>query len=293
MSRSLWAIVINPTSGQGKGAEVGKVVVGYFSRNDLKYQIITGISAENVRRDLESFLKIYPSCSGVICVGGDGLAHLALQSVVPVRVAFAVIPAGTGNDFVRTLNWPLDKLEVQLDKITTEEPTMIDLGLVDGEWFGAVLSSGFDSVVNERANSLKWPSGPAKYNVAIALELPVFKPSYFEIELDDRSINTQAMLVAVGNGSSYGGGMRVCPDASVNDGYFDVMILNPVSKIEFIKVFPKVYSGRHVHHPEVNIYRTKKIRINSDAVAYADGERIGTLPISAECVPNAGLTWKN
>lgn len=293
MSRSLWAIVINPTSGQGKGAEVGKVVVGYFSRNDLKYQIITGISAENVRRDLESFLKIYPSCSGVICVGGDGLAHLALQYVVPVRVAFAVIPAGTGNDFVRTLNWPLDKLEVQLDKITTEEPTMIDLGLVDGEWFGAVLSSGFDSVVNERANSLKWPSGPAKYNVAIALELPVFKPSYFEIELDDRSINTQAMLVAVGNGSSYGGGMRVCPDASVNDGYFDVMILNPVSKIEFIKVFPKVYSGRHVHHPEVNIYRTKKIRINSDAVAYADGERIGTLPISAECVPNAGLTWKN
>jgi len=293
VSRSLWAIVINPTSGQGKGAEVGKVVVGYFSRNDLKYQIITGISAENVRRDLESFLKIYPSCSGVICVGGDGLAHLALQYVVPVRVAFAVIPAGTGNDFVRTLNWPLDKLEVQLDKITTEEPTMIDLGLVDGEWFGAVLSSGFDSVVNERANSLKWPSGPAKYNVAIALELPVFKPSYFEIELDDRSINTQAMLVAVGNGSSYGGGMRVCPDASVNDGYFDVMILNPVSKIEFIKVFPKVYSGRHVHHPEVNIYRTKKIRINSDAVAYADGERIGTLPISAECVPNAGLTWKN
>jgi diacylglycerol kinase (ATP) len=293
VSRSPWAIVINHTSGQGKGAEVGKVVVGYFSRNDLKYQIITGISAENVRRDLESFLKIYPSCSGVICVGGDGLAHLALQSVVPVRVAFAVIPAGTGNDFVRTLNWPLDKLEVQLDKITTEEPTMIDLGLVDGEWFGAVLSSGFDSVVNERANSLKWPSGPAKYNVAIALELPVFKPSYFEIELDDRSINTQAMLVAVGNGSSYGGGMRVCPDASVNDGYFDVMILNPVSKIEFIKVFPKVYSGRHVHHPEVNIYRTKKIRINSDAVAYADGERIGTLPISAECVPNAGLTWKN
>jgi len=293
VSRSLWAIVINPTSGQGNGAEVGKVVVGYFSRNDLKYQIITGISAENVRRDLESFLKIYPSCSGVICVGGDGLAHLALQSVVPVRVAFAVIPAGTGNDFVRTLNWPLDKLEVQLDKITTEEPTMIDLGLVDGEWFGAVLSSGFDSVVNERANSLKWPSGPAKYNVAIALELPVFKPSFFEIELDDRCINTQAMLVAVGNGSSYGGGMRVCPDASVNDGYFDVMILNPVSKIEFIKVFPKVYSGRHVHHPEVNIYRTKKIRINSDAVAYADGERIGTLPISAECVPNAGLTWKN
>jgi len=92
------------------------------------------------------------------------------------------------------------------------------------------------------------------------------------------------MLIAVGNGSSYGGGMQVCPNASLTDGFFDVMVLNPISKIEFIKVFPKVYSGEHIEHPEVNIYRTKKIQINAAAVAYADGERIGTLPISAECV---------
>ena len=293
VSNSLWGVVINPTSGQGRGAEVGKAVVGYFSKNDLKYQIITGISAENVRRDLDNFLKQNPTCSGVICVGGDGLAHLVLQSVVHKRIPFAVIPAGTGNDFVRTLEWPLDELEYQLNKVTTQKPIEIDLGLVDGEWFGAVLSSGFDSVVNERANSLKWPSGPAKYNVAIALELPLFKPTHFEIELDDRTLKTEAMLVAVGNGSSYGGGMRVCPGASLNDGLFDVMILKPISKIEFIKVFPKVYSGMHVHHPEVDIYRTKKIRISSNAVAYADGERIGALPISAECVSNAGLTWRN
>lgn len=293
VSSSLWAIVINPTSGQGRGAEVGKAVVGYFAKNDLKYQIITGISAENVRRDLDNFLNQNPSCGGVISVGGDGLAHLVLQCVVPKRVPFAVIPAGTGNDFVRTLNWPLDELEFQLNKVTTQTPVETDLGLVDGEWFGAVLSSGFDSVVNERANTLKWPNGPAKYNVAIALELPLFKPTHFEIELDDRTLKTEAMLVAVGNGTSYGGGMRVCPDASLNDGLFDVMILKPISKIEFIKVFPKVYSGMHVHHPEVEVYRTKKIRITSDAVAYADGERIGALPISAECVSNAGLTWKN
>ena len=293
VSNSLWGVVINPTSGQGRGAEVGKAVVGYFSKNDLKYQIITGISAENVRRDLDNFLKQNPTSSGVICVGGDGLAHLVLQSVVHKRIPFAVIPAGTGNDFVRTLEWPLDELEYQLNKVTTQRPIEIDLGLVDGEWFGAVLSSGFDSVVNERANSLKWPSGPAKYNVAIALELPLFKPTHFEIELDDRTLKTEAMLVAVGNGSSYGGGMRVCPDASLNDGLFDVMILKPISKIEFIKVFPKVYSGMHVHHPEVDIFRTKKIRISSNAVAYADGERIGALPISAECVSNAGLTWRN
>ena len=288
----MWAIVINPTSGQGKGAQIGKLVVGYFAKHDLAYQIITGISAENVSRDLENFIALVPDCEGVVCVGGDGLAHLVLQAVVPNKVPFAVIPAGTGNDFVRALNWPLDDLENQLNFITTEPPNNIDLGLVDGEWFGAVLSSGFDSVVNEKANSLKWPKGPAKYNLAIALELPRFKPSHFEIELDDRKINTEAMLIAVGNGSSYGGGMRVCPNASLTDGLFDVMVLSPISKLEFIKVFPKVYSGEHIEHPEVNIYRTKKIQINAAAVAYADGERIGALPISSECVAGAGLTWR-
>lgn len=292
MSNSPWAIVINPTSGQGKGAKIGKFVVGYFSKNDLKYQIISNISAENVATDLRRFITQNPKCPGVVAVGGDGLAHLVLQSVVPGKVPFAVIPAGTGNDFVRALKWPLEQLENQLDFITTTKSTPIDLGIVDGEWFGAVLSSGFDSKVNEKANTLRWPKGPAKYNVAIALELPLFKPSYFEIELDDRTISTDAMLIAVGNGSSYGGGMQVCPDASLTDGLFDVMILNPISKVEFVKVFPKVYSGAHIHHPEVNIYRSQKIRINSKAVAYADGERIGSLPVSAECVAAAGLTWK-
>jgi len=288
-----WAIVINPTSGQGKGAEVGRAVVGYFGKHDLKYQIITGISAENVSRDLRSFLHANQECEGVLCVGGDGLAHLVLQAVVPLRIPFAVIPAGTGNDFVRALKWPLDDLENLLNIVTTQKPTPIDIGLVDGEWFGAVLSSGFDSVVNEKANSMKWPKGPSKYNLAIALELPRFKPSHFEINLDDRTLSTEAMLIAVGNGSSYGGGMRVCPNASLTDGLFDVMVLAPISKAEFIKVFPKVYSGDHVHHPEVSIYRSKKVKINSSAIAYADGERVGALPISAECVPGAGLTWRN
>jgi diacylglycerol kinase (ATP) len=86
--------------------------------------------------------------------------------------------------------------------------------------------------------------------------------------------------------------MQVCPQASLTDGLFDVMVLSPISKLEFIRVFPTVYSGTHINHPEVKIYRTKKVRINSDAVAYADGERIGALPISAECVSGAGLTWR-
>jgi diacylglycerol kinase (ATP) len=130
-----------------------------------------------------------------------------------------------------------------------------------------------------------------KYNASIAIELPRFKPRHYEIHLDDRTITTPAMLIAVGNGRSYGGGMLVCPDADMTDGLFDVMVLHPVSKIEFIKVFPSVFIGAHINHPAVEIVRSKKVHIQSKAVAYSDGERIGQLPVNAECIPGAMLGW--
>jgi diacylglycerol kinase (ATP) len=189
------------------------------------------------------------------------------------------------------LGWNLDVFDSQLEAVITQEPSAVDLGLVDGEWFGAILSTGFDSIVNEKANTMNWPKGPMKYNAAIAIELPRFKPRHYEITLDDRTISTEAMLIAVSNGRSYGGGMLVCPNANIADGLFDVMVLHPVSTIEFIKVFPRVFAGTHVSHPAVEIVRSRSVRIESKAVAYADGERIGQLPISAECIPGALRTW--
>lgn len=289
----MWAIAINPVSGGGKGAILGREVAGYFANHGLKYSIITATSAEKLRSNLIAFLEDPKSeiCEGVIAVGGDGLAHLVIQVVTPRAIPFTVIPAGTGNDFVRALGWRLDSITEQLNLVTTTQPAPIDLGLVDSEWFGAILSTGFDSVVNERANAMSWPSGPMKYNVAIALELPKFKPIEYKIELDTQMLQVEAMLIAVANGSSYGGGMLVCPEASMNDGLFDVMVLHPVSKLEFLKVFPKVFKGEHTNHPQVKIYRSAKVAISSSAVAYADGERIGGLPVRAECIAGAGLSW--
>lgn len=289
----MWAIVINPVSGSGKGAILGREVAGYFAKHDLDYTVITATTAEKLKRNLDSFLDLSESrnCQGVIAVGGDGLAHLVLQSVAPRRVPFTVIPAGTGNDLVRAIGWDLGVITEQLNFVTTENPTPIDLGLVDSEWFGAILSTGFDSVVNERANQMSWPKGPMKYNLAIARELPSFQPISYTIELDTHTLQVEAMLIAVANGSSYGGGMQICPDASMKDGLFDVMILHPVSKVEFIKVFPKVFKGKHISHPQVRIYRSAKVAISSSAVAYADGERIGGLPVRAECMAGAGLSW--
>ena len=240
---------------------------------------------------MQRFIDKHPDCNGVIAVGGDGLLHLVLQKTVPAQIPLAVIPAGTGNDFVRTLGWSLTDIDHLLERILSAEPGSIDLGLVDGEWFGAILSTGFDSVVNERANKMRWPKGPMKYNAAIAIELPRFKPRHYEIQLDDRTISTEAMLIAVSNGRSYGGGMLVCPHADISDGLFDVMVLHPISKQEFIKVFPKVFKGTHISHPAVEIVRSKKVSISADAVAYADGERIGQLPVVAECISGALSTW--
>jgi diacylglycerol kinase (ATP) len=271
---------------------MGTKVAGYCSSRGIDYEIVTGVNAHSLSTSLkEKIARDRVRIDGIIAVGGDGLAHLILQSAVPAHIPIAFIPGGTGNDLVRTLGWSLDEITGYLQRVFETRPVNIDLGLVDGEWFAAVLSSGFDAIVNERANILKWPKGPMRYNAAIALELPKFKPVHYEIELDDQVISTQAMLIAIGNGTSYGGGMRVCPDANIQDGLFDVMILRPVSIPEFIRVFPTVYSGKHVNHPEVSVYRSRRVRIEADTVAYADGERIGQLPISAECVMGALSTW--
>ena len=287
----MWALVINPVSGQGRGTTVGTYVAGYLNQQAIDFTIVTGNSSIALSDHLRTFINKNPDCEGVIAVGGDGLMHIALQLVVPFQIPFTIIPAGTGNDFVRTLGWDLEAIDKQLNQVITTAPSPIDLGLVDGEWFGAILSTGFDSVVNEKANAMTWPKGPMKYNAAIAIELPRFKPRYYEITLDDRTISTEAMLIAVANGRSYGAGMLVCPNANISDGLFDVMVLHPISKFEFMKVFPQVFAGTHISHPAVEIVRSKNVRIESKAVAYSDGERIGQLPIAAECIHDAALTW--
>lgn len=286
----MWLVAINPSSGHGKGSTFGKRVTDYLSSKEVSYRVFSAQGASQLRNEIESSLDSQ-RYQGIISVGGDGLAHLILQLAVPRSIPFAIIPAGTGNDIVRTLGWSLTDIDGYLDQVISTKAQPIDLGNVDSEWFAAILSTGFDSVVNERANSLKWPKGPQRYNAAIALELPKFQPIQYEITMDSSTLTTEAMLIAVGNGRSYGGGMLVCPQAQLNDGFFDVMILEPVTKVEFLKVFPKVFSGSHISHPAVKTFRTQKVSIVADAVAYADGERIGLAPVSAECIAAAGLTW--
>lgn len=157
------------------------------------------------------------------------------------------------------------------------------------KWFGTVLCSGFDSRVNDRGNRMRLPVGRFKYDLAMIAELAAFRPFPYRITLDDGPvIETEATLVAVGNGSTYGGGMRICADAVPDDGLFDVTVVGDCSRATLLKVFPQVYKGRHLGHPKVTVHRARKITLEAVGLsAYADGEPLGVLPVTAECVPRA------
>ena len=286
----MWLVVVNPKAGLGAAASLATQVVGFLQSREITYRMISPNSAAETKALVAESLR-NGEATRLLSIGGDGLFHLLLQFAIEFKVPLAIVPGGTGNDFYRTLGWFDHDLTDYLEHLISTAPTLVDVGVVDGEYFGAVLSSGFDSVVNERANKMRWPKGPAKYNAAIVLEFPKFQPIEFKIFADEKILEVEAMLIAIGNGSSYGGGMRVCPDADLHDGLFDIMILHPVSKLEFIKVFPTVYKGTHVDHPQVEVIRAKAIRIESSAVAYADGERIGQLPVQVESLPQSLLTW--
>ena len=288
----MWLVAVNPSAGNGRTLEISREVTGFLATNSEESRVIIAPNALELSLRLREIVESSSDLiQGIISIGGDGLAHLVLQVAVPARIPFVVIPGGTGNDFARSLGYSRNDVITLLKKVITDPAQPIDLGNVDSEWFGAILSTGFDSVVNERANSLRWPKGAARYNAAIALELPKFRAIDYELTIDGSTMPVEAMLIAVGNGRSYGAGMNVCPNAQLNDGLFDLVILEPVSTVEFIKVFPQVYSGKHIHHPQVRSIRAQKVRIEGASIAYADGERIGPAPVSAECIAGAGLTW--
>ena len=288
----MWIVAVNPIAGNGNSLDLSREVISFLEvHSEKSRQIIAPNAAELTLRIEEIVNQSRDEIKGIIAVGGDGLAHFMLQIAVPSQIPFVIVPGGTGNDFARTLGWSQKNLETLLRRIISTPAKAIDLGIVDSEWFGAVLSTGFDSVVNERANALSWPKGATRYNAAIALELPRFRAIEYELTLDGEKFSTEAMLIAVGNGQSYGAGMRICPRAKLDDGLFDVVILEPVSTLEFVKVFPTVYSGKHINHPRVRTMQAKKVQIEGSTIAYADGERIGPAPVSAECIAGAGLTW--
>jgi diacylglycerol kinase (ATP) len=291
------ALLVNPTSGGGRGARAGAQAALRLRAAGLVVDHLAGrdaAEAEGLARD-----AVERGCDAVVAVGGDGMVNLAAQVLAETSTPLGLVPAGTGNDFARMLGLhglsPASAADVVVAGLSGTAPygRRVDLGqaLVEGaapRWFAGVLSSGFDSAVNERGNAMRWPRGRMRYNLAIVAELGGFRPVPYTIEADGLVLETAAMLVAVGNGQSYGGGMKVTPGARLDDGLLDVTVLGALGRVTFVRLFPRVYRGTHVEHPSVQVLRARTVRVQAaGTVAYADGERLGPLPVEATCVPDA------
>ncbi len=294
-----FAIAYNVKSGRGSAPQIAKKLLASLEAKGHSALLVNAPDVESMRGALAALAKD-ESISAIVSVGGDGLAHLVINACAQTSIPMYTVPAGTGNDFARTNNQVSTDIDFITDRLTTETPVEIDLGLIRferdsvtrSEYFGQVLSTGFDSLVNKRANRMHWIRGQMKYNISTLLELPLFRPIKYELDLDGNTICSSAMLVAVANGPTYGGGMRILPGADRHDGELDLLLLKPVSKIELLRVFPRVFKGTHVTHPAVEIFRSKKIALRAKALAYADGEYISSLPIEISIAPKALRTWE-
>ena len=285
-------LIVNPTSGKNTGARIGSEALTLLRAAGAD---ILDLSAADSRSAMEQGRAAVASgtVDRIVVAGGDGMVHLGANLCAGTGVPLGVIAAGTGNDIARELGLPVRDAAKAVERILAGGTRAVDAArhttpTGEDRWFVGVLAAGFDAVVNERANHWRWPKGPMRYNLAILRELPVFRAIPYVLELDGRRTQTEAMLVAVGNGPSYGGGMRVTPDAVFDDGLLDVLLLRRISTPEFLRVFPKVFRGAHVSHPAVEVLRARTVRLEATGiVSYADGERFVPLPMTMEVVPGA------
>jgi diacylglycerol kinase (ATP) len=201
-----------------------------------------------------------------------------------------VVPAGGGNDAARSLGLPADDPLAAAGLLIRLRRRPADLATVAGRAYLNVAGAGFDSEVNRVANQrLGWARGRPRYVGAVLAQLVVGRTARFELVLDGRAQRLEGWLVAVANGPSYGGGMRVAPRASLADGLLDVVVIGAIGKLEFLRTFPKVFSGAHVEHPAVAVHRAARVDLDADRTlaVYADGEPAGTLPATFEVRPSA------
>ncbi|MFD6298842.1 diacylglycerol kinase [Streptomyces sp. NPDC060235] len=284
-------LFVNPTAGRGRGAHAAQPAASAFRAAGFSVRTVLGEdAADGLAR---ARVAVAAGTGALVAVGGDGMANLALQAVAGTDTPFGLIPVGTGNDFARALGLPLRApaaaARLTADALKQDRLRAVDLGRVDGTWFGTVLASGFDSRVNDRGNRMRLPVGRFRYDLAMLAELAAFRPFAYRLTLDGgETREIEATLVAVGNGSSYGGGMRICPGADLGDGLFDVTVVGNCGRATLLTVFPKVYRGTHVDHPVVTVHRAARVELVAAGVTgYADGEPLGALPLTAECIPGA------
>ncbi len=285
-------VLTNPMAGHGNAPHASESAVARFQQLGIDVVKVVGRDAAHARQLVEEALG--GEADALVVIGGDGVIGLALQTVARTDIPLGIVPAGTGNDHAREYGLPVGDPVAAVDLIAAGHTETVDLGLIRGDdgsqtWFGTVAATGFDSLVSDRVNRMRWPHGRMRYNLAILAELSRLHPLPFRLVLDgEREIVADLTLVAYGNTRSYGGGMRICPGADHFDGQLDITMVRAGSRTQLIRLFPTVFKGTHVNLDQVSTARARSVRVESPGInAYADGEYVCPLPAEISAVPGA------
>jgi len=275
----------NPTARGGQG-QLDDVVAA-FARHDVEATILAAATPAEARAAAQR--AVADGASRLVAVGGDGVVHLAVNAVAETETVLGVVPFGTGNDFARALGLLDGDVDQQVERALAE-PTPIDAIRTDRGWVATVATLGFSGDVTARANRLSWPRGQLRYTLATMLQLPRLRTLPVTVEIDGRRVAGATTLLAIGNTAYFGGGMRICPAARPDDGRLQVVSIGDVPRRTFLRVFPTVFSGRHVHRPEVTLDAGETATLDGvDIEVWADGEPLGPLPMRLEVVPRSLL----
>ncbi|WP_273654705.1 diacylglycerol/lipid kinase family protein [Cellulomonas fimi] len=294
-------VVVNPTAGRGRGVEAGRRVHELLVARGMK---VEDLSAPTLAQATDrARAAAVQGLDALVVVGGDGMVHLGANVVAGTALPLGIVAAGTGNDIARTLGLPRGDVEAAVgvvERALDTGPRRVDAVRVGTpehsahEWYVGVLSCGIDAAVNARANTMTWPRGSARYVRALAAELASFRPYGYRVTLDDRTWESAGTLVAIANVPWFGGGLKIAPDARVDDGLLDVVVAGPLSRAAVTRIFPGIYQGRHVDHPAVTVVRSRSVVVEplvdvgaTPPPAFADGERVGPLPLRVQVDPGA------
>ena len=282
-----WTAIVNPAAGRGRTRKLLPELTQAARETGVELHVSPEPGAPT-----KLALAAAEAGHDLVACGGDGLVTEITGVAADTGRRLAVVPTGAGNDFARVLGYdakrPLDAFRA----LANGKDRVVDLGRVNGRWYTCVTASGFDAEANRWANTVQRLSGTTLYIAAVLRTLAVYKPHPFRLSVDGEEHEFRAYLVAVGNGPAYAGGMRVAPDARLDDGLLDVTVVGAMSKAEFLVNFPRVFKGRHVTHPKVQTYRAARVELSSldpslPMEVYADGERVGPLPGTMEAVRDA------
>lgn len=284
-------VVLNPAAGRGRGAQLQSQIEAALPGATIWQTTRAGEATELARRAVKEGAQL------VVAAGGDGTLGEVLNGLMGSGAKLGILPMGTGNDFARCIGIGT-KLEFALEMLKRGSFRATDVGKVEiggqSRFFLNVAGAGFDSRVAARINEhrpriLAKLGGTSAYLVACLSEMRRFPLADFRLELDGKVVESRAVLCAIANASSYGGGMLVAPDADLGDGLFEVCLIKELSRGAFLRAFPGVFAGKHVHHPAVEMFKAAKVRLESEPSlpVLVDGEIVEQTPATFEILPRA------